>query len=75
MAPSDASNDCIEQLSDAVAPPSAPFIVAVDGLHPRAVDPVAVGVTIGGVTSTVQVTVLEAVAVLLQPSVAVHVLV
>jgi hypothetical protein len=63
------------QLSEAVAPPSAPLIVAVDGLHPRAVEAVEVGVTTGGVTSNVQVTVRDAVPVLPQPSVAVHVLV
>jgi hypothetical protein len=74
-APSDASNDWMVQLSEAVAPPNAPLIVAVDGLHPRAVDAVEVGVTIGGVTSNVQVTVLAAVPTLPQASVAVHVLV
>jgi hypothetical protein len=37
------------QLSEAVAPPSVVFIVAVDGLHPIAVDEDAVGVTVGGV--------------------------
>jgi hypothetical protein len=63
------------QLSEAVAPPSAPLIVAVDGLHPSDVDAVDVGVTTGGVTSNVQVTVRDNVAVLPQPSVAVHVLV
>jgi hypothetical protein len=51
------------------------LIVAVDGLHPRAVDAVEVGVTTGGVTSNVQVTVLAAVPTLPQASVAVHVLV
>jgi hypothetical protein len=63
------------QLSDAVAPPSAPFIVAVDGLHPSDVDAVDVGVTTGGKISNVQVTVRDAVPVFPQPSVAVHVLV
>jgi hypothetical protein len=46
----------------------------VDGLHPRAVDAVDVGVTTGAVISNVQVTVRDRVAVLPQPSVAVHVL-
>ena len=63
------------QLSEAVAPPNAPFIVAVDGLHPSDVDAVDVGVTTGGVTSNVQVTVRDAVAELPQASVAVQVLV
>jgi hypothetical protein len=63
------------QLSDAVAPPSVEFIVAVDGLHEREVDDVAVGVITGAVTSNVHVTVLNAVAVLPHASVAVHVLV
>jgi hypothetical protein len=63
------------QLSEAVAPPSAPLIVAVDGLHPSEVDAVEVGVTTGGVTSNVQVTVREAVPTLPQASVADHVLV
>jgi hypothetical protein len=35
------------QLSEAVAPPSAPSIVALDGLHPSAVAEDAVGVTVG----------------------------
>jgi hypothetical protein len=63
------------QLSDAVAPPNAASIVAVDGLHPREVFAVDVGVTTGAVTSNVQVTVLDAVPTLPQLSVAVHVLV
>jgi hypothetical protein len=44
-------------------------------LQPSEVDEVAVGVTTGSVMSKVQVTVLEAVPTLPQPSVAVHVLV
>jgi hypothetical protein len=63
------------QLSEAVAPPNAPLIVAVDGLHPSDVDAVDVGVTTGAVKSNVQVTVRDAVAELPQASVAVHVLV
>ena len=63
------------QLSEAVAPPSAALIVAVDGLHPSAVDDVAVGVTTGAVISNVQVTVRDAVPTLPHASVAVHVLV
>ena len=62
------------QLSVAVALPNAPSMAAVVGLQPSVVV-VPVGVTVGGVTSNVQVTVLDAVAVLPQPSVAVHVLV
>ena len=65
------------QLSVAVAVPSAASIVAALGLHPRsallAVDPVAV--ITGAVMSNVQVMVRDALAVLLQASVAVHVLV
>jgi hypothetical protein len=64
-----------EQLSDAVAPPSAPLIVAVDGLHPSEVDAVEVGVTTGAVISNVHVTVRDAVPTLPHPSVALHVLV
>jgi hypothetical protein len=63
------------QLSEVVAPPSAASIVAVVGLHPSEVDEVAVGVTTGGVTSCVHVTVLDAVPTFPQISVAVHVLV
>jgi hypothetical protein len=63
------------QLSEAVAPPRAASIVAVDGLHPSEVDAVEVGVTVGGVTSCVHVTVLDAVPTLPHASVAVHVLV
>jgi hypothetical protein len=64
----------VPQASVAVAVPRAPFIVAVDGLHPSAsVLPVAVSV--GGVISKVHVAVLDVVDVLPQPSIAVHVLV
>jgi hypothetical protein len=63
------------QLSEAVAPPNAVLIVAVDGLHPSVVDEVELGVTTGLVTSIVQVAVRETVAVLLQASDAVNVLV
>ena len=63
------------QLSEIVAPPSAASIVAVDGLQPRDVDAVDVGVTTGGTLSNVQVIVRDKDAVLPHPSVAVHVLV
>ena len=63
------------QLSDAVALPRALLIVAVDGLQPSDVFTVDVGVTTGAVTSNVQVTVLDAVPMLPQLSVALHVLV
>src|SRR4030095_11882551 len=75
-APSDAVGvNAPLQLSEAVAPPSAASICAVVGLQPSEVDAVDVGVTTGGVTSNVQVTVRDAVPTLPQPSVAVHVLV
>jgi hypothetical protein len=63
------------QLSEAVAPSSAALIVAVDGLHPSAVDAVDVGVTTGAVISNVQVMVRDAVPTLPHASVADHVLV
>ena len=76
IAPSDAVGVSAPlQLSEAVAPPSAPLIVAVDGLHPSDVDDVAVGVTIGAVISNVHVTVRDAVPTFPHASVAVHVLV
>ena len=60
------------QASVADALPSAPLMADVDGLHPSAVlSPVAV--IVGGVISNVQVAVRDAVAVLPQASVAVHV--
>jgi hypothetical protein len=57
--------------SVAVAVPSAPFISPADGLHPSVVvvPPVVI---VGGVTSAVHVTVLDAVDVLLQASIANH---
>ena len=64
----------VPQASVAVALPSAAWIAADDGLHPG-VNVVPVAVMTGGVLSLVHVTVLEAVAVPPQPSVAVHVLV
>src|SRR6266496_1777637 len=64
----------VPQASVAVADPSAASIAADDGLHPG-VNVVPVAVITGGVLSPVHVTVLEAVAVLPQASVAVHVLV
>ena len=73
-APSVALNDGAPQLSDADAVPSAALIAAVDGLQPSVVV-VPVAVSVGGVLSNVQVTVLAAVAELPQPSVADHVLV
>jgi hypothetical protein len=64
----------VPHASVAVAVPSAASMAADDGLHPG-VNVVPVAVIVGGVLSLVQVTVLEAVAVLPQASVAVHVLV
>src|SRR6185369_1985889 len=64
------------QLSVAVAVPNAALISAVVGLHPSTpLAGVPVVVIVGAVTSNVHVAVLDAVAVLPQPSVAVHVLV
>ena len=64
----------VPQASVAVALPSAASMAAEDGLHPRAnVGPDAL--ITGVVAVAAQVTVLEVVAVLPQPSVAVHVLV
>jgi hypothetical protein len=62
------------QASVAVAVPNAPLISPADGLHPRDV-PVPPVVNTGGVRSAVQVTVRDAVDVLPQASLAVHVLV
>ena len=62
------------QPSVAEAEPSAAVISAAEGLQPKATgayDPV----NVGGVWSEVQVTVLDIVAELLQPSTAVNVLV
>jgi hypothetical protein len=74
--PSDAVGVSVPlQLSVAVAPPNAASIVAVDGLHPREVETVEVGVTVGGVRSCVHVTVLDAVPTFPQASITVHVLV
>ena len=64
----------VPQASVAVALPSAAWMAAEDGLHPG-VNVVPVAVMKGGVLSLVHVTVLDAVAVPPQPSVAVHVLV
>jgi hypothetical protein len=64
----------VPQASVAVAVPSAASMAADDGLHPG-VNVVPVAVIVGVVLSLVHVTVLEAVAVLPQASVAVHVLV
>jgi len=72
MLPSDEVTVGVPQASLAVALPSAPFMVAVDGLQPRAkVLPFAV--IVGPVTSAVHVAVRVVVAVLPQPSVAVKV--
>ena len=60
--------------SDAVAVPSAALISLALGLQPRVVV-VPVLVIIGAILSVVHVTVLDAVAVLPQASLAVHVLV
>jgi hypothetical protein len=64
----------IPQPSVADAVPSAALISAAEGLHPSAVVVPPVVIT-GGVRSVIQVIVLDAVAVLPQPSMAVHVLV
>ena len=64
----------LPQSSVADAIPNAPFIVAVDGLHPSA-SALPVAVRVGGVTSSVHVAVLDVVETLPQPSVAVNVLV
>ena len=66
----------VPQASDTVALPSAATIVAEVGLHPRVpLAGVPVAVMVGPVTSAVHVAVLDVVAVLPQPSVAVNVLV
>ena len=64
----------VPQLSVAVADPSAASISVAVGLHPSVVV-VPVAVITGAVISKVQLTVLDAVELLPQPSVAVHVLV
>src|SRR6187402_3991280 len=64
----------VPHASDADAVPSAAFISPADGLHPSAVVVPPV-VSTGAVRSLIQVIVLTAVAVLPQPSVAIHVLV
>ena len=64
----------LPQASVAVAVPSALLISAVVGLHPSVVVVPPLTIT-GAVLSAVHVTVLEAVAVLPQASLAVHVLV
>ena len=62
------------QPSVAVADPSAASIAAADGLQPRDVA-VPVAVITGGIRSLVQLTVLDVVALLPQPSTAVNILV
>ena len=62
------------QASVAVAVPSAPSISPAEGLHPSDV-PVPPVVNTGGVRSAIQFTVRDAVDVLPQKSLAVHVLV
>src|SRR6266487_2492117 len=64
----------VPQASVAVAVPNAPFIAAVDGLHPSSSAP-PVAVSVGAVISNVHVAVRDVVDVLPQPSIAVHVLV
>src|SRR5678815_3389224 len=64
----------VPQGSVALAVPSAALISLADGLHPS-VNVVPPVVNVGGVTSAIQVIVLDAVAVLPQPSIAVNVLV
>ena len=60
--------------SVAVAVPNAPLISPADGLHASVV-PVPPAVSTGGVRSSIQLTVLDAVDVLSHPSLAVNVLV
>jgi hypothetical protein len=62
------------QASVAVAVPNAPLISPADGLQPND-NVVPPDVSVGGVTSSIQLTVLDAVDVLLHPSFAVNVLV
>jgi hypothetical protein len=64
----------VPQASVAVAVPNALFRSAAEGLHPSDV-PVPPVVNTGAVTSAVHVAVRDAVAVLPQASLAVHVLV
>jgi hypothetical protein len=64
----------LPQASVAVAVPSAAFMSPAEGLHPSVVEAPPVVIT-GAVLSAVHVTVLDAVAVLPQASIAVHVLV
>ena len=63
------------QASVAVAAPRAALISALDGLQPRVIVLLPVRTIVGAVLSTVHVTVLDAVDVLPQASLAVHVLV
>jgi 3-dehydroquinate dehydratase len=72
--PSPELNVGVLQASVEVAVPNALLMSAPDGLHPSEVEvpPVVID---GAVTSTIQVTVRDAVAVLPQPSIAVHLLV
>ena len=72
--PSDEVTVGVPQASVAVAEPNAALIAVDVGLHPR-VDVVPVAVMVGGAISSTHVTVREIVEVLLQPSVAVKVLV
>jgi hypothetical protein len=62
------------QASVAVAEPSAALISEANGLQPRDVA-VPVAVMVGGIRSLVQLTVLDVVALLPQPSIAVNILV
>ena len=62
------------QTAVAVAEPSAALISEADGLQPR-VATAPVTIIVGGLGALVQVTVLEVVAVLPQPSTAVNVLI
>jgi hypothetical protein len=62
----------VPHASVAVAVPSAPSIVAAEGLHPRA-SGLPLVVIVGAVTSAVHVTVRDAVDVLLHASLTVHV--
>ena len=64
----------VPHASVAEAVPSAPSIVAVDGLQPRA-SALPFATRVGAVKSSIQLAVLDVVEVLPQPSIAVHVLV
>ena len=72
--PSEATTEGVPRAAVAVAVPSAAFISEADGLQPR-VATAPVIIIVGGLGTLVHVTVVEAVAVLPQASMAVNVLV